>query len=673
MIHKARTLVTVVLSCSLLVPLSAHSQTPKRTVPSAAEISTHREIIVKFKNPAIFKDFKGKLNDQTASRLAAEQSTQIDRLSIAVNKPLQFSRSMSGDAQILTLTDGSAEETQTTVDQLNANAEALGIEYAVLNGWRRIAMEPTDPRYAEQWHYQTQTDTNWGANLPGAWDIITGSTTIRVAVLDTGILFDHPDLQGRTVGGYDFVSNTSAANDGNGRDSDASDPGDFCNPDPSSWHGSHVAGTIGAATNNGIGVAGINWVSKVLPVRVLGQCGGSDSDIIDGMRWAAGLSVSGVPANPNPARVLNLSLGGYNSGCDPNTNPDAAACKCPTSFQNAVNEIVAAGAILAIAAGNEQTNARASVPGNCAGVITVGATDRGGDKASYSNFDSSVEISAPGGETAVSDANGVLSTLNAGTTSPAAFNYVAYQGTSMATPHVAGIASLILSVRPELTPAQVLQIIQQTATPFAATSDCTTSLCGAGVINAAAAVAQAADIVFKNVYMPITALAPAPIPTASAVKNGTFDAGREGSWTQYSIDTFDIILSASEVVAVGGPSNLTPQTGNYVAWLGGLHNENGGIHQQATIDNGTPFLQFYQQIRSQETTCTNDQARIKINGTVVKTINLCLSQSGTAWVKQSVDLSAYKGKTVKLEFNITTNSAIFSNWFVDSVSLQAAP
>ena len=243
----------------------------------------------------------------------------------------------------------------------------------------------------------------------------------------------------------------------------------------------------------------------------------------------------------------------------------------------------------------------------------------------------------------------------------------------MATPHVAGIASLILSVRPELTPAQVLQIIQQTATPFAATSDCTTSLCGSGVINAAAAVAQAADIVFKNVYMPITALAPAPIPTASAVKNGTFDAGREGSWTQYSIDTFDIILSASEVVAVGGPSNLTPQTGNYVAWLGGLHNENGGIHQQATIDNGTPFLQFYQQIRSQETTCTNDQAKIKINGTVVKTINLCLSQSGNAWVKQSVDLSAYKGKTVKLEFNIITNGAIFSNWFVDSVSLQAAP
>lgn len=182
---------------------------------------------------------------------------------------------------------------------------------------------PNDPQYTNQWHYKG----TYGIDAPAAWDIITGSTDIVVAVIDTGIC-NHADLAGRYLPGYDFVSDVLVANDGGGRDGDASDPGDWitaaedgsgyfagCGASDSSWHGTHVAGTIGAASNNNFGVAGINWVSKILPVRVLGKCGGNTSDIIDGMRWAAGLTVAGVPANPYPAKVLNMSLGG-SGACD---------------------------------------------------------------------------------------------------------------------------------------------------------------------------------------------------------------------------------------------------------------------------------------------------------------------------------------------------------------------
>ena len=183
------------------------------------------------------------------------------------------------------------------------------VEYAEPDRILRHTAIPDDPQYPYQWHY---FDT-WGINAPGAWDITTGSSNVVVAVINTGIT-NHADLIGRTLPGYDFIKDTLVANDGNGRDSDPSDPGDWitasdasgyfigCDVSDSSWHGTHVAGTIGAATNSlGIGVARASTGCPKSCVRVLGKCGGYDSDIIDGMRWAAGLSV-GVPANPNPAR-----------------------------------------------------------------------------------------------------------------------------------------------------------------------------------------------------------------------------------------------------------------------------------------------------------------------------------------------------------------------------------
>ena len=248
---------------------------------------------------------------------------------------------------------------------------------------------PNDPKYPQQW---SLSDAVGGVDAPAGWDLQTGNASTVVAVIDTGIT-QHPELAGRVLPGYDFISDPASANDGNGRDNDASDPGDATSDgecgdgvpgEPSSWHGTFVSGIIAANTNNGVGIAGLNWNAKILPVRVLGKCGGTFDDIAAGILWAAGVAVAGAPANPNPARVMNLSLGG--------------ATPCPQTLQDAINLALAQGAVIAVAAGNESGNAADSAPANCSGVITVGANTRTGDRASYSNFGLRVDVSAPGGD-----------------------------------------------------------------------------------------------------------------------------------------------------------------------------------------------------------------------------------------------------------------------------------
>ena len=347
------------------------------------------------------------------------------------------------------------------------------VEYAEPDVMMRALLTPTDPRYNEQWNY---FEAAGGINAPPAWDKSTG-TGVVVAVLDTGFR-PHADLAGQFLQGYDFVSDAFVGNDGNARDTDASDPGDWinageCGPgDPagfiaSSWHGTHVSGTIAARTNNALGVAGVAFNAKIVPARVLGKCGGFTSDIADAIIWASGGTVSGVPANANPARVISLSLGGGGA--------------CGATTQNAVNSARSRGTSVIVAAGNENQNAANSSPANCAGVVTVAAVGRNGGKASYSNFGATVELAAPGGSGGV---NSVLSTLNAGSTTPGADSYALYNGTSMATPHVSGVVALMLSVKPTLTPDQVTSILQSTARAFAATC----SQCGSGIVNANAAV-----------------------------------------------------------------------------------------------------------------------------------------------------------------------------------------
>ena len=332
------------------------------------------------------------------------------------------------------------------------------VEYVEVDQLMKAILTPNDSSYGQQWGYFEATG---GIKANEAWDISTGSGVV-VAVLDTGST-SHSDLNTNTIAGYDMISDSTVAGDGGGRDSDPSDPGDYYNGQNSSWHGTHVAGTVAAVTNNAKGVAGTAFGAKVSHVRVLGRGGGYTSDIVDGITWASGGSVSGVPANANPAEVINMSLGGGGS--------------CSTSYQNAINGAVSRGTTMVVAAGNSNVNVSGSVPANCANVIAVAATDRNGARASFSNYGTGIDVSAPG--------VGILSTLNSGTQGPGAESYASYNGTSMAAPHVAGVVALLQAhATTPKTPSEIESLLKSTAR---ALPGACSGGCGAGIVNAKAA------------------------------------------------------------------------------------------------------------------------------------------------------------------------------------------
>jgi serine protease len=554
-VNRARLLPEVLYANIVAPPFAALGGAAAVTTAASTQAPTLpsiRRIIVKYKDATVLAN--GRLN-------LPLPPAQVNQLTSLAGQPVAEQRAMFGGAYVVSLFQA------LSIDQARSLAAAIAsdatIDYAEPDLLIRPALVPNDPLYVgNQWDFMSPPTEMGGVNLPPAWDITTGAAGIVVAVIDTGSLPNHPDLAGRYIGGYDFISDSRIANDGDGRDPDPSDPGDWitaaesasgffagCPVSNSSFHGTHVAGTIGAAANNGIGVAGINWVSKILPARALGKCGGYLSDIADAITWSAGLSVPGVPNNPNPARVLNLSLGGY--ACDSN----GQNCTCGSTSQNAINAALGANAVVVVAAGNSNADAVTSTPANCNGVITVAATGRAGQRASYSNYGALVEISAPGG----ADGQYILSTLNSGTTSPNpnGYDYVFYQGTSMATPHVTGIASLMLSRNPALTPSQVVAKIQTTARAFptGTNRDCSTSLCGAGIIDAAAAVASAGGATTSTTTL---TSAPNPALTGTLV---SFTATVAGTQTS----AFSIASSGNHTLAligVGSGSDFTALVDN---------------------------------------------------------------------------------------------------------------
>ena len=416
------------------------------------------------------------------------------------------------------------------------------------------SVTPNDPLFWRNWHLQGPLFEFAGpdpyfvngypgaANVQAAWALTKGSASTGVAVVDSGILFDHPDLK-RSLGrqkakrGWDMITSIAKARDGNARDPDAQDEGNWLDASTgcgdskqdSSWHGSHVAGIIAATTNNGDGVSGINWKAKIVPVRVLGPCGGTLVDITDGIIWAAGdKEVPGADRNRTPVKVINLSVGGY-------------GLTCPDLYQEAIDYALSKGISFVASAGNNFKDVELAYPANCRGVISVAAVNHLGDLAWYSNHGSSITIAAPGGQKdwsylEIDPVNGkgdgkittfkdwgVWSTVNSGKTVPEkeGMTYAPMEGTSMAAPVVSGVVSLMYAAdkKHKLTPELVKNILRSTANEFpksnpglraypglnpfewvnnpVLTTRCTQLLvgkCGAGIVDAEAAVRAVLDL-----------------------------------------------------------------------------------------------------------------------------------------------------------------------------------
>ena len=431
-----------------------------------------------------------KLRDTAFPTTQAATATRLSRViadATAAGVAITPQRVMAIGAHVMALSRRmSVEEARAVAARLAQNPD---VEYAQPDFHRHAYRTTNDPFLSSQPYLGSVTA---GINAYGAWDVTTGSPSVIVAVVDTGYR-PHADLAGRILPGYDFISDPKIANDGDGRDADASDPGDWistadqsdpdfdptdCPVQDSSWHGTSVASIIAANSNNGQWIAGIDWGARILPVRVLGKCGGWDSDIIDGVAWAAGLSVPGVPANPYPAQIINLSLGG------PGT--------CEPAYHNVFSNALARGITRAIiaAAGNEGVDVATTAPAGCSEVIPVAATTGSGLLASYSNFGTGVVLSAPGGSTNL-DVDGIAILYNHGKTVPGADAWAVGAGTSFSAPMVSAVASLVLSVAPAMTAAQLRSLLASSASPFPPASDCSALRCGAGILNAQAAVIAA--------------------------------------------------------------------------------------------------------------------------------------------------------------------------------------
>ena len=439
----------------------------------AQAVDTTARLIVRFKD------------DGERARLLPAQ--HVAELAGDTGVPLAHLRTMAIGAQVVALPSPVSRAAAAAIAARLATHP--DVVWAEPDGRAFARLTPNDSLVPSQGYLQ---NTPGGISAMAAWDTTTGDPSTVVAVLDTGYR-PHLELAGRVLPGYDVISDPFGANDGDGRDADAMDPGDWvsaadrnhegygdCPTSNSSWHGTEVAGVILANANNTRFIAGLDWLAKLLPVRVLGKCGGSVSDIADGIAWAGGLAVPGAPANPHPAQVINMSLGGEGA--------------CGFAYQAAIDAVLAHGVTRAIiaAAGNESDDVSDHSPANCGGVIAVASTTGTGRLATYSNSGAGITLSAPGGQFGATDGStGIVTISNYGFTTPAVDGYKAVGGTSFAAPMVAGVVSLLLAVAPDASATAVRTLLLQSAKPFPAGSNCSTANCGAGIVNAEGAVLAA--------------------------------------------------------------------------------------------------------------------------------------------------------------------------------------
>ena len=568
---------------------------PVRTQPhnalSVREPSVQR-IIVKLRASSAETATPGAVQVQALSA-----HDRVANLAARSGLTMRDSRQIFDRMHVMQLEPASTgESAAATLTRLRADSD---VEYAVPDERRYIHAIPDDPLYAAggQWYERADAATPSAVNAQGAWDITTGGPNVIIADLDTGVRFDHPDLlaaanSGRLLPGYDFVSDSAVANDGDGRDADPSDPGDWinstdtgntkfkdCKVEISSWHGTRTAGILGALTNNTHGVAGMTWQGKILPVRVLGKCGGYDSDIIAGMMWAAGMSGTGAPVNPNPAKIINMSLGSTST--------------CPQSYQDVITQLNAMGVLVVVSAGNE--GGPVDSPGNCLGVAVIAGIRHAGTKVGFSSLGPEVAVSAPAGNCVNTTGTCVYSiqtTTNSGTSTPVAGDE-AYTGnvispnndmpdgpnlgTSFSAPIVSGIAGLMVAANGNLNSCQLISRLKEGSQPFPQASTTTTTAChvptgssdlqalecictldgktcGAGMVNALGAV--------KAALRPVAAVSlPTSVSAGQSVSlNAQGSAAANGhtistyQWTSIGKQSVSIQNGTSAVAAVTAPS-----------------------------------------------------------------------------------------------------------------------
>ena len=555
-----------------MIAFGASAQEYNGEFPKRPSTSSTDRVIVKWRESA------------DIAKSSGARQRKMQQLSTKTDVRLQSKGRIGAGLEVLQMDRRlSAQELEDTVEALSADPD---IEFASPDLRRYAHALPNDVLIQDQWYFLS-TEVS-ALRAESAWDITTGSDGTVVAVLDTGVRFDHPDLLpahqgGKLLPGYDFVSGNAAndflaANDGDGRDNDPSDPGDWvdsddlaapgfgeCELSSSSWHGTRVAAIIAAKTNNSVGVAGAGWNTWVLPVRVLGKCGGFDSDIIAAARWASGLSVPGVPDNPYPAKVINLSLGGGRS--------------CTAAYQTLATELSALGVLIVASAGND--GGPVSAPASCVGVLGVTGVRQVGTKVGFSNLGPSVGIAAPGGN-CVNVGPGqpclfsIITATNLGNKTPTISSYTDQfnfnVGTSFSAPMVSGAAALMHAVNPQLGPQHLIARLQQSATPFPANPNpqtiptchvpansadvqnsecyCTTSTCGAGIVNASGAVTQALRPAVA-IQMPGT-IAPG--------QNATFDGVASAAACGRSIADYQWSVVASSSAAPPLSSTNGPTT-----------------------------------------------------------------------------------------------------------------
>ena len=524
-----------------------------------------------------------------AGRKGPQYATEMGR---RTGLALTDGRIIEGRSQVVR-----GAESQSSTELAARLAADPEVEYAVPDQRRFALALPNDPLYAAgtnispqagQWYLRAPDATFVSAiNAAGAWNLSTGSAGIVVADVDTGVRFNHPDLANKLYPGYDFITDASNAGDGNARDSDAGDPGDWTSANEcgfgaaatsSSWHGTQTSSLIGAQSDNGVGMASAGRDVMVLPVRVLGKCGGSDSDIIAAMLWAGGVS-SNPLVNPHPARVINLSLGGSGS--------------CNAAYADAIRQLTAAGVVVVASAGNDEGLA-VGVPANCSGVIAVAGVRHTGTKVGFSSIGPEVSISAPAGNcvnTSGACLYPILTATDSGATNPLASTYSDSSnysvGTSFSAPLVAGTVALMFSVNPALTPTQVRSLLQSRARPFPTTSTdptvqqchapssaaqdecfCTTSTCGAGLLDAAGAVSAA--VANAQPKASVNASAPTVLVGGAVSFDGRASvapSGRTISAYQWSITSGSAIAKFSSATDGATASVLASDVGSFTVQL----------------------------------------------------------------------------------------------------------